>query len=141
MGTVINRRPELFNTVVLDHPYLDALTTMMNDSLPLTTDEYKEWGNPKEKEVYEYIKAYSPYQNIKKQEYPNLLFLASSNDYQTPVWQIAKYVAKLREYNTGANSILFKTDIGSGHIGNTSGKEWIKNLSFQYAYIYGNIFK
>jgi oligopeptidase B len=113
MGTVINRRPELFNTVILDHPYLDVLTTMMNDSIPLTTDEYKEWGNPKEKEVYEYIKAYSPYQNIKKQKYPNLLFIASSNDYQTPVWQIAKYVAKLREYNVGKNSILFKTDIGS----------------------------
>ena len=141
MGTVINRRPELFNTVILDHPYLDVLTTMMNDSLPLTTDEYKEWGNPSEKEVYKYIKSYSPYQNIKNQEYPNLLFIASSNDYQTPVWQIAKYAAKLREYNTGANSILFKTDIGSGHIGNTSGKELIKNLSFQYAYIYGNIFK
>ncbi|PCJ28098.1 MAG: hypothetical protein COA97_02145 [Flavobacteriales bacterium] len=141
MGTVINRRPELFNTIILDHPYLDVLTTMMNDSLPLTTDEYKEWGNPKDETVYNYIKNYSPYQNIKKQEYPNLLFIASSNDYQTPVWQIAKYVAKLREYNTGTNSILFKTDIGSGHIGNTSGKEWIKNLSFQYAYIYGNIFK
>jgi protease II len=141
MGVVINRRPELFNTIVLDHPYLDVLTTMMNDSLPLTTDEYKEWGNPSEKEVYKYIKSYSPYQNIKKQEYPNLLFIASSNDFQTPVWQIAKYVAKLKEFNTGNNSILFKTDIGSGHIGNTSGKEWIKNLSFQYAYIYGNIFK
>ncbi len=141
MGTVINRRPELFNTVILDHPYLDVLTTMMNDSLPLTTDEYKEWGNPKDEEVYKCIKNYSPYQNIKKQKYPNLLFIASSNDYQTPVWQIAKYVAKLREYNTGNNSILFKTDIGSGHIGNTSGKEWIKKLSFQYAYIYGNIFK
>ena len=114
---------------------------MMNDSLPLTTDEYKEWGNPSDQAVYKYIKSYSPYQNIKKQEYPNLIFIASCNDYQTPVWQIAKYVAKLSEYNTGANSILFKTDIGSGHIGNTSGKEWIKNLSFQYAYIYGNIFK
>ncbi len=141
MGTVINRRPELFNTVILDHPYLDVLTTMMNDALPLTTDEYKEWGNPVEPEVYKYIKNYSPYQNIKKQEYPNLLFIAGSNDFQTPVWQIAKYVAKLREYNTGNNNILFKTDIGSGHAGNRSGKEWIKELSFQYAYIYSNLFE
>jgi protease II len=141
MGTVINRRPELFNTVILDHPYLDVLSTMMNDSLPLTTDEYKEFGDPSNIAVYEYMKNYSPYQNITKQEYPNLLFIASSNDYQTPVWQVASYVAKLREYNTGNNSILFRTDFGSGHIGNTSGKEWIKALSFQYGYIYGNIFK
>ncbi len=140
MGVVINRRPELFNTVILDHPYLDVLSTMMDESLPLTTDEYKEWGNPKEKEVYNYIKGYSPYQNIKKQNYPNLLFTASSNDFQTPVWQVAKYVAKLKNYNTGNNNILFITDFGSGHIGNTSGKEWLKKLSLQYAFIYGNLF-
>ncbi len=140
MGVVINRRPELFNTVILDHAYLDVLTTMMDENLPLTTDEYKEWGNPKEKKVYDYLKKYSPYQNIKKQRYPNLLLMASSNDYQTPLWQIAKYAAKVRANNTGDTTILFSTDFGSGHIGNTTGKNWMKTLSFQYAFVYGNLF-
>ena len=141
MGVVINRRPELFNTVILDHPYLDALTTMMMDTLPLTTDHYKEIGNPNEQIVYTYMKDYSPYHNIKKQAYPNLLFLASSNDFQTPAWQVAKYVAKLRAYNTGSNEIIFKTDIGSGHIGSTMGNDWIKALSYKNAFIYSNLFK
>ncbi len=141
MGVAINRRPELFNTVILDHPYLDVLTTMMDETLPLTTDEYKEWGNPKEKNVYKYIKGYSPYQNIKKQAYPNLLFIASTNDYQTPAWQIAKYVAKLREFNTGSTKVLFDVDFGSGHIGNTTGKEWIKKYAMLYAFVYGNLFE
>ena len=140
MGVVVNRRPELFNTVILDQAYLDVLTTMMDETLPLTTDEYKEWGNPKAAAVYNYIKNYSPYQNIKKQRYPNLLFTASSNDYQTPLWQIAKYVAKVRANNTGDTTILFSTDFGSGHAGSTTGKEWMKKLSFQYAFVYGNLF-
>lgn len=141
MGVVINRRPELFNTVILDHPYLDPLTTMMMDTLPLTTDHYKEVGNPNNQEVYAYMKAYSPYHNINKQAYPNLLFIASSNDYQTPTWQIAKYVAKLRASNTGTNAILFKTDFGSGHIGSTQGDQWKKDLSFKYTFIYNSLFK
>lgn len=141
MGVVINRRPELFNTVILDHAYLDVLTTMMNDTLPLTTDHYKEVGNPHEQEFYEYIKAYSPYQNISGQDYPNLLFIAGSNDFQTPTWQIAKCVAKLREMNTSESTILFKTDIGSGHGGSTQNDQWMRDLSFMYAFIYGNLFK
>lgn len=140
MGAVINRRPELFNTVILDHAYLDALTTMMNDTLPLTTDHYKEVGNPQEEIYYKLIKGYSPYQNIVEQEYPNLLFIAGSNDYQTPAWQIAKCVAQLRKKNSGTSSILFKTDIGSGHMGSTRGDQWIRDLSFMYGFIYGNLF-
>lgn len=140
VGVAINRRPELFNTVIFDHAYLDVLTTMMNDTLPLTTDHYKEVGNPREDIYYEYIKNYSPYQNISAQDYPNLLFIGSSNDYQTPNWQIAKFVAKLRELNTSNNTILFKTDIGSGHMGSTRGDQWIRDLSFMYGFIYGNLF-
>ena len=140
MGVVINRRPELFNTVILDHPYLDALTTMMMDTLPLTTDHYKEIGNPKEKIFYDYIKTYSPYQNIKKQNYPNLLFIASSNDFQTPTWQVAEYVAKVKEFNTSTNTILFTTDFGSGHIGSTQSNQWLKDMSFKNAFIYMNLF-
>ncbi len=141
MGAVINRRPELFNTVILDHAYLGALTTMMMDTLPLTTDHYKEIGNPNEKIYYEYIKSYSPYQNIKRQAYPNLFFIASSNDYQTPTWQIAKYVAKVKEYNIGTSTILFKTHFGSGHIGSTFGDDWMKDLAFKNAFIQMNLFE
>lgn len=141
MGAVINKRPELFNTVILDHPYLDALTTMMMDTLPLTTDHYKEVGNPNEEDYYDYMKRYSPYHNIKKQDYPNLLFLASSNDYQTPTWQVAKYVAKVKEFNTGNSVILFKTDFGSGHIGSTFGNDWIKSLAFKNAFIQQQLFE
>lgn len=140
MGVVINRRPELFNTVILDHAFLDVLTTMMNDTLPLTTDEYKEFGNPQEQDYFDYIRAYSPYQNISKQDYPNLLFIASSNDYQTPTWQIAKCAAKLRELNMGETTLLLKTGIGSGHSGSTQGDQWMKDLSFMYAFIYANLF-
>ena len=114
---------------------------MMMDTLPLTTDHYKEVGNPKEKVFYDYIKNYSPYQNIKKQDYPNLLFIASSNDYQTPTWQIAKYVAKVREFSTSSNTILFTTDFGSGHIGSTQGNQRLKDMSFKNAFIYMNLFK
>lgn len=140
MGAVINKRPELFNTVILDHPYLDVLNTMMNDELPLTTDEYKEWGNPQEKLYFDYQMKYSPYQNIKKQSYPNLIFLASTNDYQTPAWQVAKYVAKIRKNHVGEQEILFLTDFGSGHIGSTSEKEWIKRNAKVNGFIFGNLF-
>ena len=140
VGVAINRRPELFNTVILDHPYLDVLTTMMNDTLPLTTDHYKEVGNPNEEAYYDLLKNYSPYQNIKKQDYPNMLFIAGSNDYQTQAWQIAKCAAKLREMNTAETTLLFKTDIGSGHMGSTQGDQWMRDLAFKNAFIYGNLF-
>ena len=87
------------------------------------------------------MKSYSPYHNIKKQAYPNLLFLAGSNDYQTPTWQIAKYVAKVKEYNTGASTILFKTHFGSGHMVNASSNEWLKSLAFKNAFIQQNLFE
>ncbi|MFK7786778.1 MAG: prolyl oligopeptidase family serine peptidase [Crocinitomicaceae bacterium] len=140
IGVAINRRPELFNTVIFDHAYLDVLTTMMNDTLPLTTDHYKEVGNPRDGAYYDYIKNYSPYQNISEQDYPNILLIGGSNDYQTPNWQIAKFAAKLRASNTSQNELLFKTDIGSGHMGSTSGDQWIRDLSFMYGFIYGNLF-
>ena len=126
VAQTINEKPELFHTVILDHPYLDVINTMMNDSLPLTIDEYKEWGNPQNKEVYDYIMGYSPYQNIQPNTYPNVLFLASYQDYRTPIWQIAKHVAKLRANNLWNTKILFMTDMNSGHLGNRTGKEWIK---------------
>ena len=125
----MNERPELFHTVILDHPYLDVVNTMMNDTLPLTVDEYKEWGNPNDPEVFDYMMSYSPYQNIAQEAYPNVLCIASYQDYQTPVWQVAKYISALRDKNVANTEILLLTDMNSGHAGSTSGKEWIKLFS------------
>ncbi len=135
VGQAINLSPELFNTVILDHPYLDVVNTMMNDTLPLTIDEYKEWGNPEDMDVYRYIQSYSPYQNIKLQHYPNVLLIVSYNDYQTPIWQVAKYAARLREYNLSDSEILLITDMSGGHQGSTTGKEWIKLFSQTYSFV------
>ena len=135
LAQAINLNPELFNTVILDHPYLDVINTMMNDTLPLTLDEYKEWGNPKEKETYDYIMSYSPYQNISDQEYPNVLLIASYKDYQTPAWQVAKYASRLREHNLSSSEVILLTDMNSGHIGNTTGKEWIKLFAETYSFV------
>ena len=139
VGQAVNERPELFNAVILDHAYLDVINTMMNDTLPLTVDEYKEWGNPNNKEVFDYMMDYSPYQNIKKQKYPQMLFIASYYDYQTPSWQIAKCVPKLRENNLAGTKILLLTDMNSGHIGNTTGKEWIKLFSKKASFIHQSV--
>ena len=129
VAAAINERPDLFKSVILDHPYLDVVNTMMNDTLPLTVDHYRESGNPQDKEVYDYILSYSPYQNIKKQKYPNVLLIAGYLDYQTPIWQVAKYAAKLRANDLSGAKILFMTDMNSGHIGSTSGNDWIKTIS------------
>jgi protease II len=134
IAQAVNLNPELFNTIILDHPYLDVINTMMNDTLPLTIDEYKEWGNPQSKEVYDYILKYSPYQNIRSQQYPNVLLIASYQDYQTPIWQVAKYTARLRENNLSDSEIIMFTDMYSGHIGNTTGKEWIKLFAETYSF-------
>lgn len=130
-----NLRPDLFQTIVLDHPYLDVVNTMMNDSLPLTVDEYKEWGNPSDKEVFDYIMEYSPYQNIWPQDYPNVLLIAGFQDIQTPAWQIAKYAAKLRANNLCDSKIVLRTDMSSGHAGSRTGKEWIRAFAEEYSFV------
>ena len=129
VAQAINEAPGLFKTVILDHAYLDVVNTMMNDTLPLTIDEYKEWGNPNEKEVYDYILSYSPYQNIKPQKYPNVILFGGYQDYRTPIWQIAKYAAKLRANNLSDSVILLRTDMTGSHTGGKTGKEWIKDFA------------
>ena len=114
---------------------------MMDPNLPLTTDEYKEWGNPDNQTTYNYLKNYSPYHNIQKQDYPNMLFIGGTNDYQTPIWQIAKYVAKVKDNKTDQNTVLFSIDLEGGHMQNASGKEWIKKMSLHYSFIYANLFE
>ena len=135
MGYVANNRSDLFNTLIFDHPFLDVLNTMSNEKLPLTTMEYKEWGNPNNKKDFDYIKSYSPYQNITKQEYPNMYFISGLNDKQTPYWQILKSVAKYRENNTGNNIIILETDMKSGHMGAINNYAWLKQFAKNFAFM------
>ena len=117
MGAVINYEPELYKGIISAVPFVDVLTTMSDESIPLTTFEYKEWGNPKNKEEYDYIKSYSPYDNIKKQNYPTVFVTSSLFDSQVQYYEPAKYVPKLRENNTSENSIIMKMNLIGGHAG------------------------
>ena len=135
VGQAINLKPELFNTAILDHPFLDVTNTMMNGTLALTIDEYKEWGNPQQKNIYNYIETYSPYQNIKPQKYPKVLLIGSGQDLQTPLWQIAKYTAKLRENNTSENAVIMKTNLNGGHFRSTNDKQWIKTFVDTFSFL------
>ena len=135
MVLVANERPDFFKALILDVPFLDVLNTMLDDSRPLTTGEYKEWGNPKEKKYYEYIKSYSPYNNIKKQDYPAMLFIAYLYDENAPYWEAAKTVAELREANTSDNEILLKVFKTGGHAGGSGRFDNIIDKSFQYTFL------
>ena len=117
IGAVLNMRPDLFGCAVAQVPFVDALTTMLDDKLPLTVNEFEEWGNPADLEYYEYIKSYSPYDNVRATEYPALLVTAGLNDPRVSYWEPAKWVAKLRTMNSGDQPVLLKTEMGSGHSG------------------------
>lgn len=134
MGAVINMRPDLYNGIIAAVPFVDCLTTMLDDSIPLTTNEYEEWGNPNNKKFYKYMKSYSPYDNIKKQKYPNILVTTGYHDSQVQYWEPAKWVAKLRKNNIGDSLILFKTDMESGHSGTTGRFESLKEDALDYAF-------
>ena len=135
VGSVINMRPDLFKAAIADVPFVDVATTMLDPSLPLTTGEYEEWGNPQDKQYYDYILSYSPYDNVVSQNYPNLLVTTSLNDSQVQYWEPAKWVAKLRKFNTGNNKLLFKTEMNAGH-GGVSGRDNIyKDIAFEYAFL------
>ncbi|MEO7659078.1 MAG: S9 family peptidase [Pyrinomonadaceae bacterium] len=117
MGVVVNQSPETFKAAITQVPFVDVMNTMLDDSLPLTTGEWIEWGNPNEKKAWDYMVTYSPYENIKKQAYPNMLIEVSLNDSQVPYWEGAKFAAKIREMKTNKNIILLKTNMGAGHGG------------------------
>ncbi len=135
MGAVINIRPDLFRGVVAQVPFVDALTTMLDDSLPLTTGEYDEWGNPNEKVAYEYIKSYSPYDNVSDQSYPQLLVTSGLHDSQVQYWEAAKWVAKLRDHNKSSHKILLKMDLDSGHGGASGRFDKLKEIATEYTFI------
>lgn len=121
MGAVANQAPELYCAMGCHVPFLDVLTTMLDESIPLTTNEYDEWGNPNDPDFYDIIKAYSPYDNISAQHYPNILVTTGLHDSQVQYWEPMKWVAKMREYKTDDNILVFKTDMDAGH-GGASGR-------------------
>jgi oligopeptidase B len=134
MGAVVNMRPELFNGVVAAVPFVDVVTTMSDASIPLTTNEYDEWGNPANKESYLYMKSYSPYNNVEKKVYPNMLVTTGLHDSQVQYFEPAKWVAKLREYKTDKNILLLHTDMEVGHGGASGRFKSLKDKARDYAF-------
>src|SRR5687767_11391680 len=135
MGVVSNLRPDLFKAVVSHVPFVDVLNTMLDATLPLTTSEYIEWGNPNDKPAYEYMKKYSPYDNVAKKNYPATLVKVSLNDSQVPYWEGAKLVAKLRAMKTDNNPLLLKVNFGAGHGGASGRYDALKEAAFNYAFM------
>jgi len=135
IGAVVNMRPELFGCAVAQVPFVDALTTMLDDKLPLTVNEYDEWGNPKEPDYYRYIKSYSPYDQVRSAEYPPILATGALNDPRVSYWEPAKWVAKLRTVNRADQPILLKTQMGSGHMGPSGRYESWREEAFVMAFV------
>ncbi|NNC82637.1 MAG: S9 family peptidase [Flavobacteriales bacterium] len=136
MGAVINMAPDMWNGVVAAVPFVDVVTTMLDDDIPLTTGEYDEWGNPNVKEYYDYIKSYSPYDNIKQQAYPNLLITTGYWDSQVQYWEPAKWIAKLRTHHQGDNLLLLHTNMTAGHGGASGRYERFKEVALEYAFMF-----
>ena len=135
MGAVVNMRPDLFKAVVAEVPFVDVMNTMLDASLPLTTSEYIEWGNPNEKPAFDYMIKYSPYDNVKAQNYPNMLVKVSLNDSQVPYWEGTKFVARLRATKTDKNTIILKANMGAGHGGSSGRYDALHETAFNYAYM------
>jgi len=135
MGAVSNMRPDLFKAVVAQVPFVDVLNTMLDASLPLTTSEYIEWGNPNEKPAFEYMKQYSPYDNVGKKNYPAMLVKVSVNDSQVPYWEGAKLVAKLRALKTDNNPLLLKVNFGAGHGGSSGRYDALRETAFDFSFM------
>ncbi len=135
MGAVTNMRPDLFKAVVAQVPFVDVLNTMLDASLPLTTSEYIEWGNPNEKPAYDYMKKYSPYDNVHKANYPAMLVKVSLNDSQVPYWEGTKFVSKIRDYKTDHNPLLLKVNMGAGHGGASGRYDAIHETAFDFSFM------
>ncbi|MGG7550506.1 S9 family peptidase [Chryseobacterium arthrosphaerae] len=136
MGAIANMSPELWNGVISQVPFVDVVNTMLDTSIPLTTNEYDEWGNPNNKEAYFYMKSYSPYENIEKKNYPNLLVTTGLHDSQVQYFEPAKWVAKLRDMKTDKNVLLLKTDMDYGHGGASGRFDYLKDIALVYAFMF-----
>lgn len=135
MGAVVTMAPELFKTAVAGVPFVDVITTMLDESIPLTVGEFEEWGNPKNEEFYHYMLSYSPYDNVKEQNYPNLLITAGLNDPRVQYFEPAKWAAKLRTLESLENRLLLKTHMGAGHFSSSGRYDYLKDMAFEYAFI------
>lgn len=135
VGAAVNMRPDLFGAVVAHVPFVDVVTTMLDDSIPLTVIEYEEWGNPRDKKFYEYMRSYSPYDNVKEQNYPHMLVTGGLNDPRVQYWEPAKWVARLRDLKTDGNTLLLRTKMGEGHSGASGRYDYLRDIAFEYAFI------
>ncbi len=135
MGAVINYESQLFKGIVAQVPFVDVVTTMLDETIPLTTGEFDEWGNPNNKVYYDYMKSYSPYDNVEAKNYPNILITTGLHDSQVQYWEPAKWTAKLRELKTDDNILIFKTDMSSGHGGASGRFESLKEDALEYAFL------
>ena len=139
MGACINLRPDLYKGVIAAVPFVDVVTTMLDESIPLTTSEFDEWGNPKIEKYYYYMLSYSPYDNVEAKDYPALLVTTGLHDSQVQYWEPAKWVAKLRELKTDDNPLLFHINMDYGHGGASGRYEWIKETALEYAFIFDQL--
>jgi oligopeptidase B len=135
MGAIANMRPDLFRAIVADVPFVDVINTMLDKSLPLTAQEWEQWGNPSNPEHYAYMKTYSPYDNVEKKAYPWILVTTSINDSQVMYWEPAKWVAKLRAMKTDSNPLYLKTNLAGGHGGSSGRYDRLKEIAFRYAFM------
>jgi oligopeptidase B len=135
MGAVVNERPDLFEGVVMQVPFVDLMNTMLDETIPLTVPEYEEWGNPNEEEYFRYMYTYSPYDNMTAQVYPHMLVTAGLNDPRVQYWEPAKWVAKLRNISTGNNTLLLRTDMGAGHLGAAGRYDYLKDAASTYVFV------
>jgi oligopeptidase B len=136
MGAIVNLRPDLFRAILSHVPFVDVMNTMLDASLPLTVPEYEEWGNPNEKDAFEYMLSYSPYDNLEAKPYPAMLVKTSLHDSQVMYWEPAKYVAKLRRLNTGSHRILLHTNMSAGHGGASGRYDYLKEIAVDYAFLF-----
>ena len=135
IGAVVNMRPDLFAAAIARVPFVDVINTMLDATLPLTVGEFEEWGDPRDREQYEYMKSYSPYDNIAARAYPAMLVKTSFNDSQVMYWEPAKYVARLREMKTDSNPLVFKVNMAGGHGGSSGRYDKLKEAAFDYAFL------
>jgi oligopeptidase B len=127
--------PELYNGVIAQVPFVDVITTMLDETIPLTTGEYDEWGNPNDKTYYDYMKSYSPYDNVKAQDYPTMLVTTGLHDSQVQYWEPAKWVAKLRTMKTDTNLLFLDTNMDAGHGGASGRFESLKELAKEFSFL------
>ena len=139
MGTCMNLQPELYKGVISNVPFVDVVTTMLDESIPLTTSEFDEWGNPKNEKFYYYMLSYSPYDNVEGKDYPALLVTTGLHDSQVQYWEPAKWVAKLRELKTDDNLLLFHINMDYGHGGASGRFQWIRDTALEYAFIFDQL--